>query len=391
MKLIIKTFSNSFLFTLSFLLLSNLLLSQTYYPQKGNWLIKGASEVGMNESKLKEAVNFAIANETKKQKNLRMAILESFSREPYHKIVGPTKERGGPAGVIIRDGYIIAQWGDVERVDMTFSVTKSYLSTTAGLAFDAGLITDVTEKVKDYVWDGTFDGEHNSKITWEHLLNQSSDWSGDLFGMPDWGDRPPREGGIDDWKNRELKEPGSSFKYNDVRVNLLAYSLLHVWRKPLPMVIKEKIMDPIGATSKWRWYGYENSWVNIDGVKMQSVSGGGHSGGGFFINTLDHARLGLLFLRNGKWKDQQLISENWVKMIQKPSDANPRYGYMWWLNNGPRKWEGVPGSIYYASGFGGNYIVVDEEHDLLIVTRWFDSPKLGEFVLKVLNSIEKGK
>jgi len=188
-----------------------------------------------------------------------------------------------------------------------------------------------------------------------------------------------------------LKEPGSSFKYNDVRVNLLAYSLLHVWRKPLPMVIKEKVMDPIGASSKWRWYGYENSWVNIDGIKMQSVSGGGHSGGGFFINTLDHARLGLLFLRNGKWKDQQLISEKWVKMIQKPSDANSSYGYMWWLNNGSRKWEGVSGSIYYAAGFGGNYIVVDEEHDLLIITRWLDSPKLGELVLKVLNSIEKGK
>jgi len=186
MKLFIKRFHPSSLLVLSFLLLSNLLLSQTYYPQKGNWLIKGAPEVGMNESKLKEAVDFAIANETNQQKNLRMAILAAFSREPYHKIVGPTKERGGPAGLIIRDGYIIAQWGDVERVDMTFSVTKSYLSTTAGLALDAGLITDVTEKVKDYVWDGTFEGEHNGKITWEHLLNQSSDWSGDLFGMPDW-------------------------------------------------------------------------------------------------------------------------------------------------------------------------------------------------------------
>jgi len=390
MKLLIKKF-RPFLLTLSFLLLSNLLLSQNYYPEKGDWKEKNASEVGINAVKLQEAVDFALANETKVQKDLRMAILEAFSREPYHEIVGPTKERGGPAGLIIRDGYIIAQWGDVERVDMTFSVTKSYLSTTAGLALDAGLITDVTERVKDYVWDGTFEGEHNSKITWEHLLNQTSDWSGDLFGMPDWGDRPPREGGIDDWKNRELKEPGTSYKYNDVRVNLLAYSLLHVWRKPLPMVIKEKIMDPIGASSKWRWYGYENSWVNIDGVKMQSVSGGGHSGGGFFINTLDHARLGLLFLRNGKWNDQQLISEKWVKMIQKPSDANPSYGYMWWLNNGSRKWDGVPGSIYYAAGFGGNYIVVDEEHDLLIVTRWLDSPKLGEFVLKVLNSIEKRK
>ena len=78
----------------------------------------------------------------------------------------------------------------------------------------------------------------------------------------------------------KLNEPGTFFKYNDVRVNLLAYSLLQVSRKPLPVVLKEKIMDPIGASTTWRWYGYDNSFVNIDGVMVQSVSGGGHFGGG---------------------------------------------------------------------------------------------------------------
>jgi hypothetical protein len=48
--------------------------------------------------------------------------------------------------------------------------------------------------------------------------------------------------------------------------------------KPLPVILK--IMDPIGASTTWRWYGYENSFVNVDGSMMQSVSGGGHSGGG---------------------------------------------------------------------------------------------------------------
>ena len=62
-------------------------------------------------------------------------------------------------------------------------------------------------------------------------------------------------------------------------------------------------MEPIGASSTWRWYGYENSWVDIDGQKVQSVSGGGHWGGGMFINSYDMARFGYLFLRNGKWKD----------------------------------------------------------------------------------------
>jgi hypothetical protein len=52
---------------------------------------------------------------------------------------------------------------------------------------------------------------------------------------------------------------------------VFAYSLLQVWRKPLPVVLKDKIMDPIGASSTWRWYGYENSFVNMDGIMMQSV------------------------------------------------------------------------------------------------------------------------
>lgn len=345
-------------------------------------------ESGFDASLLDSAVAFAMNNEYSGQKDLRLAILEGFSREPDHKLLGPTKERGGPAGMIVKDGYIVAQWGDLKRVDMTFSVTKSYLSTMAGLAVDDGLITSVQDPVKDYVWDGTFSGEHNSKINWEHLLHQTSDWSGALFGLYDWADRPSRDGTFDEWRYRELKEPGSHFKYNDVRVNVLAYSLLQVWRRPLPQVLKERIMDPIGASTTWRWFGYENTWVDLDGVQMQSVSGGGHHGGGIFISTLDHARLGLLFARKGKWQKEQLVSERWTKMIQTPTPANASYGYMWWLNQGYRSWEGVPGHIYYAAGFGGNFIVVDEQNDLVIVTRWLEPSEIGELVRQVYLAME---
>ena len=361
----------------------------SYYPPKGaTWESKAPSQLGFNGTLLKEAVDFAEANEYDGDKDLRIAILKGFAREPFHSLAGPTKKRGGPAGMIIKDGYIIAQWGDLNRVDMTFSVTKSYLSTVAGLAVDEGLIKSPKDKLANYVWDGTFDGKHNAKISWDHLLTQSSDWSGDLFGMRDWADRPPREGGIDDWDRRTLVEPGTQFEYNDVRVNVLAYSLLQVWRKPLPMILKERIMDPIGASTTWRWHGYEHSFVNLDGMMMQSVSGGGHSGGGLFINTYDHARFGLLFLRKGKWKGQQLLSEDWIRRARVSSSANASYGYMWWLNRGERAWEGLSDQIYYAAGFGGNFIVVDEEHDLVIVTRWLQPSKIGEMVRKVLKAVE---
>ena len=380
-----------YLIILGQLLLPFLVHSQDiYYPKPGEeWITKAPKEFGINEEKLKDAIAFAEANEYSGSRDLRIAILEAFAHEPYHEIVGPTKERGGPAGMILRNGYKIAEWGDVKRVDMTFSVTKSYLSTIAGLAIDRGLILNVLDPVVNYVWDGTFEGSHNKKITWDHLLNQSSDWSGSLFGMFDWADRPPREGGVDEWKSRDLKEPGTFFKYNDVRVNVLSYSLLQVWRKPLPQILKDKIMDPIGASTTWRWYGYENSWVIVDGIKVQSVSGGGHSGGGIFINTEDHARFGLLFLNKGKWEGEQLISEQWIKDVQVPSIANESYGYMWWLNKGERKWQGVSEKVYYAAGFGGNYIIIDQENDLVIVTRWLEPLKIGEFVKKVVDSISE--
>lgn len=341
----------------------------------------------MNAALLDSAVAFALRNESKTDDDLRIALMKAYAAEPNYRILGPTKDRGTPAGLIIKNGYIVAQWGDPNRVEMTFSTTKSYLSTVAGLAIDEGLIRNIDDKVVNYVPDEKFETEHNAKISWRHLLNQSSDWSGCLFDICDWADRPPKTGNIDDWRARKLNEPGTVFKYNDVRVNALAYALLQVWRKPLPIVLKEKIMDPIGASVTWRWYGYENSFVTVDGLQMQSVSGGGHFGGGLFINTYDHARFGLLFARMGKWKSSQLISEGWVKSVSQPSFANKAYGLLWWTNADNHLGR-LSQTVYAAEGFGGNFIVVDGKHDLVIVARWLEPGRIGELVDKVLQALE---
>ncbi len=144
-------------------------------------------------------------------------------------------------------------------------------------------------------------------------------------------------------------------------------------------------MDKIGATPTWRWFGYDHAWTVIDGMQMKSVTGGGHSGAGIFINTEDMARFGMLFLNQGKWKDQQLISKDWIKKATTPSVPNVNYGYMWWLNQkqGSRHWEGVPEHVFYAAGFGGNFIVVDQKNGLVMVTRWLEPSKIGEFVKQV--------
>ena len=363
--------------------------AQEYFPERGEWQSKPPQDLGLDQRKLDKAVKFAQDNEYSGSRDLRLAIIEGFAREPYHQILGPTKKRKGPAGMIVKNGYIAAQWGDLDNVEMTFSVTKSYLSTVAGVAIDEGLISSADDKVGQYVWDGTFEGAHNSQITWRHLLNQSSDWSGELFGIKDWADRPPREGGVDDWKYRTLNKPGTVMEYNDVRVNVLAYSLLQVWRRPLPEVLKHKIMDPIDASTTWRWFGYDHAWTTIDGQQMKSVTGGGHSGAGVFVSTYDQARFGLLFLNDGKWKDKQVISKDWIQQAITPSKPNQSYGYMWWLNQGPRKWQEVDDeSIYYAAGFGGNFVVIDRKNDLMVVTRWLEPNKMEQMMKLVLDSVE---
>ena len=363
-----------------------------YFPSKGNWEVKLPSDFNYDSKKIQKAIDFVIENQNNGNKDLRVEILKGFSTEPYHSIKGPTKKRGETNGLIIKDGYIIASWGDTKRVDMTFSVTKSYLSAVAGIAVDKSLIRSEKDFVSNYVWDKTFDGEKNSLITWEHLLNQSSDWFGNLFGINHWEDRPDISKSIDDWRSEPQKVPGTHYKYNDVRVNVLAYSLLQVFRESLPKVLKKTIMDPIDASDTWRWYGYENSWVNIDGIKTQSVSGGGHNGGGIFISSEDHARFGLLFLNKGMWNGKRIISEDWIEKSISPSETNPEYGYMWWINSKlgedyqTTDWKNVPTNIFYGSGFGGNKVIIIPDENMVIVGRWFGSQTESTFIKMILDS-----
>jgi CubicO group peptidase (beta-lactamase class C family) len=103
--------------------------------------------------------------------------------------------------------------------------------------------------VKDYVPGEYFSSGHNSRITWDHLLRQTSDWEGTLWGKPDWADRPPKDIPFEQYIHRQHADPGIRWKYNDIRVNLLAYSILQVWRRPLQQILRDYMMDPIGASS----------------------------------------------------------------------------------------------------------------------------------------------
>ncbi len=334
----------------------------------------------MDGARLAGALEFALANEAETPTDLRGFLEGRFAGLPDQEILGPMKDRGPMAGLVLRHGCIVAEWGDTRRVDMTFSVTKSFLATIAGLALDRGLIGDVHDRVAESVDDPGFSSAHNAPITWHMMLRQTNEWEGTLWDKPDTADR--REG-----RERALESPGTFWEYNDVRVNRTAYSLLQVWREGLPEVLDREIMRPIGASDTWQWHGYENSWVEIDGRRVQSVSGGGHWGGGMWISTRDLARFGLLHLRRGLWGDRRLLSEDWIEAIREPEPLNPSYGYMWWLNTDRLQWPSLPESSYAALGGGDNVVWIDPTSDLVVVVRWIARPAQDGFLKRVREAV----
>src|SRR5687768_2392346 len=346
------------------------LYAQTYWPGT-SWERRSPAQLKLNGAKVDEAIAFAKASEHPDSRDLEHAhYIGAFGREPFSETVGPYRTRGDQTGIIVHKGYIIAEWGEPDRVDLTFSVTKSFLSTVVGLAVDRKMI-GLSDRVVDsvppvYMLDDSrkgqladlFQSPHSKSITWEHFLRQTSDWSGTLWGKPDWADRPAQDLAAE--LKRERHVPGTVFEYNDTRVNLLALAALNVWRRPLPQVLREYVMDPIGASRTWRWYGYDNSWVLIDGEAVQSMSGGAHWGGGMMISARDQARFGLLTLRRGRWNEKQILSEEWMRNATTPTSAQTDYGFMnYYLNTDRKLLPSAPAEAWVHLGAGQNAIYVD--------------------------------
>jgi CubicO group peptidase (beta-lactamase class C family) len=351
-----------------------------YFPPSGQWQRKPPAQLGMDAAKLREAVEYAIAHDSDWD-------FEKDQVPTFGVPLGPLPpKRAATNGIILRHGYMVAEFGDTRSNDPVYSVAKSFLSTVCSLAVARGLIQDVNDPVAKYIHDGGYDSPHNARITWKHHLQQTSEWEGEM-----WGKNADFVGheqfGAAERKPRPIHEPGSFYEYNDARINRFSLSLLRLFSEPLPEVLKKEIMDPIGASDAWQWVPYKNSTVEINGRQIGSVSGGTRWGGGLWINSEDLARFGLLILNHGKWDQRQLVSEKWLKDAVTPSEHGPDYGYLWWLNTKKQQWPSGPASSFAAIGNGSNTIWIDPEHDIVFVWHWHQGQAMDGMVQRILAAV----
>jgi len=311
---------------------------------------------------------------------------------PFNRLRGPVHVRGPVSGVVWQAGREIAAWGEPERADLSFSVAKSYLALLAGVAYVDGLLPDRDEPVAARLPGIGFDSAHNRSITWTMLLQQTSEWEGTCFGIPDTVDRwrkvafdpnPPTgpKGGA-----RPLQAPGTYWEYNDVRINQLSLALLHLFGAPLPEVWRERVMRPLGCSDTWQWLGYDDAWVELPARggrparRVPSVPGGTHWGGGVSISARDQVRIGRLLLDGGRHAGTQILPEAWLRFMFEPCAIAPFYGGLLWLNRDGRSFPGASARSAFMVGAGGHLVWIEPAHDAVVVARWLDPEHTVGFV-----------
>lgn len=344
---------------------------------------------------LDQAISFAQAHESNWDRDATGKFgVHLNDPPPWNRLYGPIHSRGPVSGVILRDGKELAAWGEPDRADLTYSVAKMYLALLAGVAFDRGLLPDVNELIGNRLPGIGFDEGNNARITWKHLLQQTSEWQGTLWDIPDQADHyravtfgEPPAGKKGD--ARPLQAAGSYWEYNDVRINQLAFALLHLFQRSLPEVFREAIMRPVGASENWQWVGYDNAWVDIAGKRVQSVTGGTHWGGGMSVSARDQSLVGQMLLDDGMANGKRVLSSEWIAQMRQPCDIAPYYGYLIWLNHERKIFPSLPASSFFGIGAGSSFTWVEPEHQLVVIVRWLESAHADALFAQILEAAKQ--
>ncbi|MFE0025950.1 serine hydrolase domain-containing protein [Amycolatopsis sp. NPDC059021] len=344
-------------------------------------IITSASGAVLDQAKLSRAIETTTCTWTEAARDMESYLATQVADASHTEVIGPLLDAADGSGVVRFGGREVATWGDPSRPEMAFSATKSVASVVAGAAYDAELLVP-HQPVHDVLGLPEFAEGAARDITWEHLLQQTSQWEGTLWTKPTSADLQSfREG-----TEVHGTPPGEGWAYNDVRMNLLTYALTVLLGRSLEDVLRDTVMSPLGASSTWSWHGYRNSFVDVNGTSVAVVSGGAHWGGGLFVSAADFALLGQLYLDGGRAGERQLISAEWIRRSWSPCEVKPEYGYLWWLNDERKPWPMAPRTGRGARGNGGRHLLwVDPARDLVLCSRWNEN--IGRLLAEVSASV----
>jgi CubicO group peptidase (beta-lactamase class C family) len=318
-------------------------------PRSWQWPISTPAEQGLDAKKLAELVDLIRAGE-------RCPRLHCL--------------------LIIRHGYLVVEeyfnnW-KADLLHMLQSVTKSFTSALVGMAIAKGEFKGVDEKILDFFPDmkgiANMD-ERKASIRLKDLLTMRSG--------TDYHERGPDaphfqlnrlEKGWDKFylDRPMLRLPGTFFQYDSGGVILLSAMLKNRTGMHADEYAERFLFKPLGIEKKF--------W-------LKNLEGHAHAGGGLALTARDAAKFGLLYLKNGRWGNEQLVPEDWVRESfrmhvdltvkgQPPSG----YGYLWWILAPDPRGNGRQ-DIYAAEGAHAQYIFVVPEHDMVVVV--FGDTKTG--------------
>ncbi len=272
--------------------------------------------------------------------------------------------------LIIRNGRMIYGGPQIDSIHNIWSCSKTFTSTVLGLLVDDGKIS-LEDRVALYE---PLLMELYPDVNFRHFTTMTSGYS--ARGDSRWADADYADWS---WTVYEPEEPlflpGTAYAYWDEAQMMFGRTLTQVLQEPMVDFLKRRITDPIGM-GDWAWYPEKD----LNGIPINNGCTN------VFVNAKQLARWGWLFLHNGTWNGEQLISQNWVQMattVQVPStlpvaDTDRKstvgpgcYGFNWWVNgkkaDGSMKLPGAPEGCYFASGLNNNKCIVIPQWNMVIV------------------------
>jgi len=294
------------------------------------WQTVSPQDVGMDEEKLNQAKEYALT--------------------------------GDGSGYITRHGKLVMQWGDPKQSYDLKSTTKSFGATALAVALQDGVI-ELEDKAKTHHPNFGIPPESNAETGWldeitiKHLATQTAGFE--------------KPGGYEPL----LFKPGTKWHYSDGGPNWLAECLTLIYEQDLEDFMFERIFSPIGITqSDLRWRNNAYRAHEIKGVKRREFGSGIHAN----VNAM--ARLGYLYLREGRWEGKQLIPKWFTKQVQSSypfmqglpehddthhGNASEHYSLLWW-NNADGTLKNVPTDAHWTWGLYDSLIVVIPSMDIVV-------------------------